>query len=96
MTTIVLVHHRVADYDAWQAAYDRVLAGPLAGDVRFSRVWRGLDDPNLVVVAETYPSREAAEAALGNPELPEVMAQAGVEMASMRIDYLYEVAAIEH
>ena len=28
----VLVSHRVADYDEWKTAYDRVDAGPLASN----------------------------------------------------------------
>ena len=31
-------------------------------DVRSYRVWRGQDDPNLVVITETFDSREVAEA----------------------------------
>jgi hypothetical protein len=34
----VLVNHRVADYDEWKAAYDRIDAGPLASDVRSYRI----------------------------------------------------------
>jgi hypothetical protein len=55
----VLVSHRVADYDEWKAAYDGIDAGPLASDVRSYRIWRGLDDPSLVIVAETFNSRRS-------------------------------------
>jgi len=89
----VLVHHRVADYDAWQVVYDRILGEPLGSAVRAHRIWRGLDDPNLVVLVETYDSREAAEAAFAQPGLPAVLDEAGVEMESVRLDYLEEVAS---
>jgi quinol monooxygenase YgiN len=90
--TTVLITHRVADYDGWRAIYDEVTAGPLGSDVLTYRVWRSQDDPNLVIIAETYESREVAEAAFTNPALSEVIANAGVDTTSMRIDYMDEVA----
>jgi hypothetical protein len=87
----VPIHHRVADYARWKAEYDRILGGPLGSSVRRKQIWRGQDDPKLVVLIESYDSREAAEAAFGQPALPEAIARAGVEMESMRIDYLEEI-----
>ncbi len=88
----VLVNHRVADYDDWKAAYERIDVGPLASDVRSYRIWRDLDDPNLVILAETYESREIAEAAFAHPELAEEIVKAGVDTASMELHFLEEVA----
>lgn len=93
--TTVLIYHRVADYDAWKTVYDEVDAGPLASDVRSYRIWRGHDDPNLVVIAETFDS-QIAESTLTNPALGAAIANAGVDMSSMRIDYLDEVAFSTH
>ncbi len=89
----VLINHRVADYDAWKREYDAITAGPLGTAVRSHTIWQGLDDPNLVILAETYDSREAAEAAFAHPELPAAIAKAGVDMSSMQIDYLNEVGS---
>lgn len=94
--TTVLIYHRVADYDRWRLAYDRIAAGPLGSDTRSFRIWRGQDDPNLVIIEEMYDSRDVAEAALNHPELPAEIANAGVEMSSIRIDYLDEVASGPH
>jgi hypothetical protein len=88
----VLTSHRVADYDDWKAAYDRTDSGPLASDVRSYRIWRDLDDPNLVIVAETFESREIAEAVLAHPELAEAIVKAGVDTASMKLQFVEEVA----
>jgi hypothetical protein len=88
----VLVNHQVADYDKWKAAYDRIDAGPLASDVRSYRIWRGLDDPNLVILAETFESREIAEAAFAHPDLAAEIAKAGVDMTSMEVHFLEEIA----
>jgi quinol monooxygenase YgiN len=92
----VLIIHRVADYEAWQAAYDRIMEGPLASEVRSYRIWQGQDDPGLVILAETYDSREVAEAVFANPALPEAIAGAGVDMSSLQLHYLDEVAAGTH
>jgi hypothetical protein len=92
MTTL-LIHHRVAIYDTWRPAYDRVHGGPLGSAGRSSRIWRGQDDPNLVVIEEVYDSREAAEATMNNPDLPAEIAKAGVDMSSVRVVYLEEVFA---
>ncbi len=94
--TTVLIYHRVADYDAWKAAYDRIAAGPLGSDTHSYRIWRGQDDPQLVIIEETYDSREIAEAALNDPDLPAEIAGAGVDMSSIRIDYLDEAASGTH
>jgi hypothetical protein len=88
----LLIHHRVADYDTWRSVYDRVLGEPMAERTRSHLVLRGLDDPNLVVVIEAYDSREDAEWAMNHPDLPAVLAEAGVVMDSVRIDHVEEVA----
>ena len=67
--TTVLVRHQVVDYDVWKREYDRIMSGPLGAAVLAHQVWRGQDDPNLVVVAETYESRADADAAAAHPDL---------------------------
>lgn len=94
--TTVLIYHRVADFDAWKVEYDRVTAGPLGSDIRSWRIWRGQDDPHLAIVEETYDSREAAEAAFDNPAVVDEIVKAGVDMSSVRIEYLDEVASGAH
>ncbi len=86
--TTVMIHHRVADYDAWKIEYDRIFEMPLSSEVQTYRIWRGQDNPGLVILEETYESREAAAGALNNPDLLPELAKAGVEMDSVRIDYV--------
>jgi len=52
--TTVMIHHRVADYDRWKIEYDRIFEGPLSAAVTSYRIWRGQDDPGLVILEETY------------------------------------------
>jgi quinol monooxygenase YgiN len=92
----VLISHRVADYDRWKLVYDEIAAGPLAAQVRSFRIWRGQDDPNLVILAEAYDSRAVADAVFANPDLPAAIASSGVDMSTLKVEYLDEVAARVH
>jgi len=91
--TTVFIHHRVADYNTWRPEFDRALAADWTKDIKAHRVWRGQDDPNLVIVANTLESRQAAEALVNNASLRDAMGRAGVIESSVRIDYVEEVAA---
>lgn len=81
MTTL-LVDHKVADYDAeWSSP------------IRSHQVWRGQDDPNHVIVASTFDSREAADAFSKSPALREAMGRAGAIESSVQIHIMDEVAS---
>jgi heme-degrading monooxygenase HmoA len=95
MRTLMLVRHRVADYDAWKQAYDDFRDNQRRGGVRFHQVLRSPEDPNLVVVTHVFDDEEAAKAFADSPELREAMARAGVEEASVSIEYLDEADAEE-
>jgi hypothetical protein len=91
--TTVLVHHRVADDNAWKPEFDRAIKADWSKGIRSHRVWRGQDDGNIVVVETTVDSRQAADAMLNDSALREAMRrQGGVVESSVRIDFLDEVA----
>lgn len=85
----VFVHHRVADYDKWRPVFDEAVKSDIGRD----RVWRGVDAPNVVIVANEFTSRQAAEAAMKNPALAESMGRGGVIQSSVRINIVGEVAS---
>lgn len=87
--TRVLARFQVADYDAFRPGYDRAVAA--FGEIRSSHLWRGQDDPCLVVITETFDSREVAEALWTSQATRDAMASDGIDMSSLRIDYLDEV-----
>jgi hypothetical protein len=87
--TTVLCYCRVADYDAFRPGYDRAIEA--TPELRSSMVWRGQDDPNLVVIAETFDSREQAQAVWTSPATQEAMAADGIDMATVQIEYFDEV-----
>jgi hypothetical protein len=82
----VLLRCRVADYAVWKPQYDRAV--DRMTEIGSSQVWRGCDDPNLVVIVETFESREIAEAAFNNPVVLEEMPKHGVDMSSVQVDFL--------
>ena len=88
--TTVLCTCRVADYDVFRPGYDKALEA-FSDQIRTWRVWRGQDDPNLVVIEETFDSRQAAEALWTSPQTEAAMEADGIDMASVRIEYLDEV-----
>jgi hypothetical protein len=87
-----MVRFRVADYDAWRPQFDAAMERA-RGLVRSYRVWRGQDDPNLVLTEETFDSRAVAETLLANPAIQQEMAEHGVDPSSVQFDWLDEVGA---
>jgi hypothetical protein len=79
---------RVRDYDFWRAGYK--VAIKETPEVRAFRIWRSLDDPNYVVTAETFESREIAEEVLARPETKRSMEGDGIELSTLRIERVEE------
>jgi quinol monooxygenase YgiN len=84
----LLIRCRVADYDVWRPRYDTAVARDGGLGLHSSRVWRSQDDPNLVVIMETYDSRASAEALLNNPAVQAEMVADGVDPSSVQLDFL--------
>jgi quinol monooxygenase YgiN len=76
---ILVVHHRVADYDAWKQVFDEHEQVRRSHGELEHRIYRDLADANRVVVHNDFPSREEAQAFLDDPSLLQVMSRAGVE-----------------
>ena len=87
--TTVLCYCRVADYEAWRPGYDRALE--MTPGIRTFRTWRGQDDRNFIVVEETFDTRAEAQAAWTSAETQAAMEADGIDMSSVRIEYLDEV-----
>ena len=90
MRTVTLIHHRVADFDAWKQVYDSFADVQREGGVRAHHVWRKRDDPNMVVVVHAFDSPEAAAAFFASHDLEDAMARGGVDPPSVKIEYLDE------
>lgn len=90
--TTVAVRHRVADFDAWKAAYDEHGAVRTQLGTTGDQVLRGADDPNEVLVLTYWPALSNAQAFLSDPSLKEAMSRAGV-VAEPRIEVYEEAGA---
>ena len=91
--TTVLCHCRVADYDAWRRGYDHALK--VTPGVRSFRAWRAQDDPNLVMVEETFDTREQAQTAWTSAETQAAMEADGIDMSSVWVEYFDEISSGE-
>jgi quinol monooxygenase YgiN len=76
---ILVVHHRVRDYDAWKPVFDEHESVRRAHGEIEHRVYRDIHDPNRVIVHNDFPSEEAARGFMEDPSLKDAMARAGVE-----------------
>lgn len=89
MTATLLTRCRVADFDVWRPRFEAFASG--RPEILWYRIWRGADDPNLIVLTETFNSREAADALLSDPVLQRDMVEHGVDVASVTLNFLGEV-----
>lgn len=75
----VIVQHHTADYDRWYQAYIE------HGDVRRTHgaqghaIYRGVEDPNNLLVVNSFASADGAQSFMTDPSLKEAMDRAGVD-----------------
>ena len=90
MSVIIVTRCRVDDFDTWRPKFDAFVSTQPA--LLSNRVWQGADDPNQIVLMETWESREAAATEpRSHPQLEELMAADGVDLSSVTMDIVDEV-----
>ena len=89
----VLVHHEVADYTVWRAAFDSSLDWRRKNGECSCRILRSVGNVNDVTLFFEWESLEKARAFLASQELKAKMANAGVKGAP-RVDILNEVHSV--
>ena len=77
MLTLVVFHH-VRDYEAWKSVFDEHEVVRRSHGELEHRIYRGVDNPNRVIVHNDFPSEEAARSFMADPSLPPAMERAGV------------------
>ena len=90
-STIAIVRHRVADFDAWKTVYDGFAPIQAEHGVHAHQVLRSMDNPNDVIVTHTFDSPETARAFFAMPELKDAMRDGGVDVDAVDISYFNEV-----
>ena len=91
MTTLLMTC-RVPEYETWRPLYEEAVSH--IPEILTWRVWHGQDDPEVVVLMETYDSREFAERLLNSPEMQKEMADHGV--SSVKTYFLDEGSSGSH
>ncbi|MEV7647093.1 hypothetical protein [Arthrobacter sp. NPDC089319] len=76
---LLLILHRVANYDAWREVYDSVADLQKSAGVTRESVHRMVDDPNNVLVLHYFDSVDQARAFTTLPELKDAIQRAGVQ-----------------
>ncbi len=75
----VLIHHKVADYGRWKAAFDGHLnTRKSRGELGF-RLFQSVEDPRDVTVLSDWDSVEHARRFMESNELRDAMQNAGVQ-----------------
>ena len=75
---MVMVLHKVANFQKWHAAYDADDSARLANGLHNYVIGRGLRDTNMVLVVMKADDVEKAKARGKSPDLKKVMQKAGV------------------
>jgi hypothetical protein len=92
---VVIVRHKVRDFDAWKPVFEehgKIRRGHGAtGHV----IYRDLDDPNDVIVLNSFPTKEQAEAFAADPSLKEAMERSGV-VTEPQVTFAREVETIDY
>ena len=76
--TYLLIRHKVKDFVAWKAAYDRHADARRSAGLAESHLMRSIDDPNEVVILFTATDVDKAKAFTISDELRSAMHGAGV------------------
>jgi heme-degrading monooxygenase HmoA len=90
-STVAVVRHRVADFDAWKKMYDGFAPIQAEHGVQSHQVLRSIENPNDVIVTHTFDSPKTARAFFAMPELKDAMREGGVDADAVEISYYDEV-----
>ena len=76
----MLCWNKVEDYDTWRAVFDanQAAGDGEAADIQLEKMWRSVDDPNLIYFIFKIGDRAKAEALLNAPEAAESGERSGV------------------
>ncbi|MFV5697438.1 hypothetical protein ACM55H_03630 [Flavobacterium sp. ZT3R17] len=75
---VIVIKHKVADYDKWRKGYDAHDSMRKAYGITHYMVGRGIDSPNMIVIINKFSDVQKAKDFSMLPNLKEVMKKAGV------------------
>ncbi len=89
----LLIHHQVADYTAWKAAFDSAFDWRRKNGECGCRIFRNAESVNDLTIFFEWESLEKARAFIASEELKAKMARAGVK-GTPQFDFLSEVHSV--
>ena len=92
---IIIVQHKVRDYDTWKPAFDEHEDVRRRHGATGHELYRGADDPNELTIVSHFPTREQAEAFAADPSLKEAMERGGV-ISEPRITWAREAESVDY
>jgi hypothetical protein len=86
--TTVIASFNVSDYDRWRAGYAHAVGDP---KLLTWRMWRGQEEPNRVLIEETFESPDYARQVHVRSD-SQRMTNDGVDLATLTLEYPDEVS----
>lgn len=77
----VTVRFKVHDFNAWRAAYNAREKGRVSAGITDAKVFRGIDDPNDVVILQNIADLARARVWLTSQDMLEALQEGGVVAA---------------
>ncbi|HSA94300.1 MAG TPA: hypothetical protein VLE48_14905, partial [Terriglobales bacterium] len=75
---LMLVRHKVADFNAWKQVFDSHAEAQREAGLRVDRVLRNFDNANEVFILFEVTDVDKARGFVSSPMVPQVMKMAGV------------------
>jgi len=76
---MMIIHHRVQNYEAWRPVYDAHEPARNAAGLTNGRVFRSAEDPDDLVILFDMADQKKAEAFAASEDLKIAMQRAGVQ-----------------
>ena len=78
MTTGMIIHHKVKDYNAWRTVYDGHEKSRTTAGITNGKVFRRAEDPNDLMVLQDVADEGKARSWTASEDLKSAMQKAGV------------------
>jgi hypothetical protein len=90
---VMAINHDVEDYQTWKNAFDTF--PPSKGGALFHRLNRNVEDDNNITIVAGFDTAEAAAHFRDNPDLKQIMGEAGVKGAP-RFEIFEEIESVQY
>jgi uncharacterized protein (DUF1330 family) len=96
METTLLIRYRIDEFDRYKPVFDDFGASRRAHGASGHRLLQLVNDPHEIVVMVDFPSPEAAQGFLNDPERSDALVRAGIASESDRAELLEEIEQLDY